>query len=130
MGDSKTEAAFSAYYNRPVIVEFLKSAAYDSPNILRDNLYVMLTCLEIVGAMRGRAAFHDKLTTRLRFFSASSTLDKWSNMDMAQVCARDVGARNVGVSCLRARLTLNPNTKPPTLTPKAAAAHDIPLEPA
>ena len=89
----------------------------------------MLTCLEIVGAMRGRAAFHDKLTTRLRFFSASSTLDKWSNMDMAQVCARDVGARNVGVSCLRARLTLNPNPKPLTLTPNGAA-HDIPLEPA
>ena len=55
---------------------------------LRDNLFVMLTCLEIVGAMRGRAAFHDKITTRLRFFSASNQLDGWSALDMAQVCAR------------------------------------------
>ena len=29
--DSKTEAAFSAYYNRAVVVEFLKSTMYD-PN--------------------------------------------------------------------------------------------------
>ena len=73
--DSKTEAASAAYFNRDIIVEFLRSAMYSEQNVLRDNLYVMLTSLEIVGAMRGRAAFHGKMTTRLRFFSASNSLD-------------------------------------------------------
>ena len=84
--DSKTEAAFSAYYNRAVIVEFLKSVHYNKKdNLLRNNLFIMLTCDEIIGAMRGRAAFHDKLTTRLRFFSSSNELDGWSCLNMAEV---------------------------------------------
>jgi hypothetical protein len=45
----------------------------------------MLSSLEIVATMRGRAAYHDKFTAPLRFFSASNDLDGWSSLDMAQV---------------------------------------------
>ena len=85
--DMKTEAAYAAYWNRTYNVEYLKSATYGASNLLKDNLYVMLTSPYIIAAMRGRAAFHDKVTTRLRFFSASNELDKWSALDMAQVRA-------------------------------------------
>ena len=83
--DSKTEAAFAAYWNRPFNVEYLKSAAYGNGDLLKDNLYCMLTSLEIIATMRGRAAFHDKFTSPLRFFSASNDLDAWSALDMARV---------------------------------------------
>ena len=36
--DSKTEAASAAYFNRDIIVEFLRSAMYSEQNVLRDNL--------------------------------------------------------------------------------------------
>ena len=85
----KTEAAFAAYWNRTYNVDYLKSATYGAgSNILKDNLYIMLTSPYMIAAMRGRAAFHDKMTTRLRFFSASNELDGWSALDMAQVRAR------------------------------------------
>ena len=56
--------------------------------MLRDNLYVMLNCQEVIAVLRGRGIIHDKLTTRLRFFSASSSLDQFSNMDMAKVMSK------------------------------------------
>ena len=83
--DTKTQSALILYYNRPLIVEFLKTAQYSKSNLLRDHLYVMLGCKEVIATLRGRAIIHDKLTTRLRFFSASNKLDEWSNMDMAKV---------------------------------------------
>ena len=84
--DSKTEAAFAAYANRVINVAYLHSAIADGGNILQKNLYITLTCIEVIASMRGRAAFHDKVTTRLRFFSASHKLAKWCALDMAQVC--------------------------------------------
>ena len=79
----------TVYYNRPMQVEFLKSQMYGSENLLLVNLFVMLTSLPIAASARGRAAFHDKITTRMRFFSASNSLDNWSAMDMAQVSLKD-----------------------------------------
>ena len=84
------------YYNRLMHVEFLKSQMYGSDNLLLDNLFVMLTSLPIIASARGRAAFHDKITTRMRFFSASNSLENWSAMDMAQVSARDRSLRGGG----------------------------------
>ena len=52
---------------------------------MKDNLYVSLTSKEIIAALRARALVHDKVTTRLRFFSASETLDDWSVLDLAPV---------------------------------------------
>ena len=75
----------ATYFNRPLHVEFLKSQMYGSANLLKDNLFVMLTSLPVVATLRGRAAFHDKVISRLRFFSASAKLDKWSVMDMSRV---------------------------------------------
>jgi hypothetical protein len=83
--DSKTEGAFAAYWNRPLNVAYLQTAAYGASDLLKDNLFVMLSSLEIVATMRGRAAYHDKFTAPLRFFSASNDLDGWSSLDMAQV---------------------------------------------
>ena len=86
--DAKTQAALVLYYNRPQIVGFLKTALYSTSNVLRDNLYVMLSCKEVIATLRGRAIIHDKLTTRLRFFSASNSLNHFSNMDMAKVMSK------------------------------------------
>ena len=83
--DSKTEGAFAAYWNRPLNVAYLQTAAYGASDLLKDNLFVMLSSLEIVATMRGRAAYHHKFTAPLRFFSASNDLDGWSSLDMAQV---------------------------------------------
>ena len=83
--DSKTEGAFAAYWNRPLNVAYLQTAAYGASDLLKGNLFVMLSSLEIVATMRGRAAYHDKFTAPLRFFSASNDLDGWSSLDMAQV---------------------------------------------
>ena len=54
-------------------------------NKLKDYLYVSLTSLENIAALRARAIIHDKVTTRLRFFSASESLDSWSVLDLAPV---------------------------------------------
>ena len=86
--DAKTQSALILYYNRPLIVEFLSTALYSTSNVLRDNLYVTLNCQEVIAVLRGRGIIHDKLTTRLRFFSASNALDEWSNMDMAKVMSK------------------------------------------
>ena len=38
-----------------MMVDYLKSALYKKSNILRDNLYCTLTCLEVRSASRVRA---------------------------------------------------------------------------
>ena len=88
--DACTEAAFDMYWNRPFDVQALKVAMYTKSNILRDNLIVMLTSIPVIASLRARAVVHDKFTIRHRFFSASTTLEHWSVLDMAQVkdCAR------------------------------------------
>ena len=53
--DFQTKAARNAYINRAVNVEYLASQRYGSGNILRVNLYIMLTCKEVIAALRGRA---------------------------------------------------------------------------
>ena len=53
--DFQTKAALNAYINRAVNVEYLSSKRYGSGNILRDNLYIMLTCKEVIAALRGHA---------------------------------------------------------------------------
>jgi hypothetical protein len=58
--DKKTEAAMVAYWNRPCWVEYLKSAYYRPPFLLRDSCYVTMTCLEFIAGMRVLAVFHDK----------------------------------------------------------------------
>ena len=78
----------TVYYDRPLIVEFLESQTYGKANLLKDNLWVMLTSMPIIATLRGRAAFHDKVISRLRFFSASTKLDKWSALNMSQVRLR------------------------------------------
>jgi hypothetical protein len=89
--DAKTEAAQAVYFNRPRIVEFLKDATYPGGGgILKDNMLASLTSLEVIAALRGRAAINEKFTVRVRFFSASNELDGWSVLEMAAVsdCAR------------------------------------------
>ena len=134
--DMKTEAAFAAYWNRPMNVAYL-----DPDNVLTKNLYIMLTSPYIIATMRGRAAFHDKVTTRLRFFSASNKLDKWSALDMAQVrtCARPGkgGGGDARAMASRAhrrrrnsvinRFRVSPNK---TSTLSRGPAHETPSEPA
>ena len=44
-----------------------------------------LTSLEIIATVRARAIVHGKVTTRLRFFSASEKLDDWSVLDVAPI---------------------------------------------
>ena len=84
--DSKTEAAFAAYYNRPIVVSFLETVLLlNGQNKLKDNLFVSLTSLEMISALRARAVVHDKVTTRMRFFSASESLEGWSVLDTAPV---------------------------------------------
>jgi hypothetical protein len=65
--DIETESAFVAYWNRPYLVQFLKSAYYSSPNLLRDHRFIEMTALQIVAALRCRAAWHDKFTLPMRF---------------------------------------------------------------
>ena len=88
--DSCTEAAFDMYWNRKYDVQALKIAFYAKSNVLRDNLLVMLTSIPVIGCLRARAVVQDKFTIRHRFFAASSALEHWSVLEMAQVtdCAR------------------------------------------
>ena len=58
--DGTTEAAFVVYFNRALIVRYLQTSLYSTSNLLRDNLYVTLSCSEIIATLRGRAAMHDK----------------------------------------------------------------------
>ena len=37
--DSKTEGAFAAYWNRPLNVAYLQTAAYGASDLLKDNLF-------------------------------------------------------------------------------------------
>ena len=60
--DMKTEAAFAAYWNRPVVVKFLESAYYGQSNLLKDHCYIDMTANKIVAALRKRAVWHDKFT--------------------------------------------------------------------
>jgi hypothetical protein len=96
--DSKTEAAFAVYYNRPIVVSFLETVLLLSgQNKLKDNLFVSLTSLEIIATLRARAVVHDKVTTRMRFFSASESLEGWSVLDMAPVFGALRDALRAGV---------------------------------
>ena len=83
--DGTTEAAFIVYFNRVLIMRYLQTALYSASNLLRDNLWCTLSCSEVIATLRGRAAYHDKVVTRLRFFSASRKLDGWSALNMAPV---------------------------------------------
>ena len=83
--DFQTKAARNAYINRAVNVEYLASQRYGSGNILRDNLYIMLTCKEVIAALRGRAIWDDKFTDRVCFWAADSSLEGWSCLDKARV---------------------------------------------
>ena len=59
--DFSTEAAMYLYHDRPFYLEFLQSRMYGDDNILEDAIFVMLSCVEIVGEIRARAIIHDKV---------------------------------------------------------------------
>ena len=82
--DYSVEAAFIEYHNRPYYVRFLKLAQYEDPNILEDSIYVRLTAVVYVAALRARAIIFDKISQRLRFLCNSNELsDDFTHLSLA-----------------------------------------------
>ena len=82
--DFSTEAAMYLYHDRNLHLEFLQSRMYGDDNILEDAVFIMLSCVEVVGEIRARAIVHDKIVAPLRFFAGCKGL-AWGPLDMSAV---------------------------------------------
>ena len=88
--DIAVEGACAVYWNRPYYVEFLfdRLSVNDSDNILRENLWIILTSKEMVAMFRTLSIAHISIRIQVRWSAANThklAEYNWSPLSMGRV---------------------------------------------